>query len=165
MLAIRHVVANLRFRSRLHPRPPGPTAGDGGANTKPITDSGELCDVVLNFIIAGRDTTACTLSWTFYQLSQNPAVQQVRGSQINCLRSGGCGGGLGGGGYWPFSAALFFLGFGCVSRPGCWPRRALTTTTTTVSASLDSGCSRRCRACWATRTPRTSCWPRRRCRI
>ena len=44
--------------------------------------------MVLNFIIAGRDTTACTLSWTFYQLSQNPAVQQVMGSQIHCLWAG-----------------------------------------------------------------------------
>eukprot|EP00656_Telonema_subtile_P025656 TRINITY_DN2769_c0_g1_i1.p1 TRINITY_DN2769_c0_g1~~TRINITY_DN2769_c0_g1_i1.p1 ORF type:complete len:561 (+),score=125.12 TRINITY_DN2769_c0_g1_i1:138-1820(+) len=33
-----------------------------------------LSDVVLNLIIAGRDTTACMLSWTFYELGRNPEV-------------------------------------------------------------------------------------------
>jgi len=33
-----------------------------------------LTDVVLNLIIAGRDTTACLLSWTFYELARNPEV-------------------------------------------------------------------------------------------
>eukprot|EP00656_Telonema_subtile_P025635 TRINITY_DN2767_c0_g1_i2.p1 TRINITY_DN2767_c0_g1~~TRINITY_DN2767_c0_g1_i2.p1 ORF type:complete len:540 (+),score=156.64 TRINITY_DN2767_c0_g1_i2:201-1820(+) len=33
-----------------------------------------LTDVVLNLIIAGRDTTACMLSWTFYELARNPEV-------------------------------------------------------------------------------------------
>jgi cytochrome P450 len=32
----------------------------------------ELCDHVINFIIAGRDTTAQALSWTVYFLNQNP---------------------------------------------------------------------------------------------
>jgi len=34
-----------------------------------------LRDMVLNFVIAGRDTTACLLSWMFYVLSVNPEVQ------------------------------------------------------------------------------------------
>jgi cytochrome P450 len=34
-----------------------------------------LQDVVLNFVIAGRDTTACTLSWMFYILATNPEIQ------------------------------------------------------------------------------------------
>lgn len=34
----------------------------------------ELRDIVLNFIIAGRDTTACALSWTFYELTRHPEV-------------------------------------------------------------------------------------------
>lgn len=38
-----------------------------------------LKDVILNFIIAGRDTTAQTLSWMTYELMQNPDVlQKVR---------------------------------------------------------------------------------------
>mmetsp|Transcript_20294 Transcript_20294/g.24617 ORF Transcript_20294/g.24617 Transcript_20294/m.24617 type:complete len:566 (+) Transcript_20294:201-1898(+) len=36
----------------------------------------ELKAVVLNLTIAGRDTTACTLSWMFYLLTQNPEVQE-----------------------------------------------------------------------------------------
>jgi len=35
-----------------------------------------LRDVVLNFVIAGRDTTACTLSWMFYILATHPKIQQ-----------------------------------------------------------------------------------------
>ncbi|RKO93429.1 cytochrome P450 [Blyttiomyces helicus] len=35
----------------------------------------ELADVVLNMIIAGRDTTAQALSWTFYMLAQNPEAE------------------------------------------------------------------------------------------
>ncbi|KAL6606288.1 hypothetical protein ACP70R_041941 [Stipagrostis hirtigluma subsp. patula] len=34
-----------------------------------------LCDIVLNFLIAGKDTTANTLSWFFYMLCKNPIVQ------------------------------------------------------------------------------------------
>jgi fatty acid omega-hydroxylase len=34
----------------------------------------ELRDIVLNFIVAGRDTTACALSWTFYELTRHPEV-------------------------------------------------------------------------------------------
>jgi len=33
-----------------------------------------LRDIVINFIIAGRDTTACTLSWLFWRLQSSPDV-------------------------------------------------------------------------------------------
>jgi cytochrome P450 len=36
----------------------------------------ELVDIVLSLVIAGRDTTACLLSWTIYELTQNPDVQK-----------------------------------------------------------------------------------------
>ncbi|GAA5809153.1 hypothetical protein MFLAVUS_002558 [Mucor flavus] len=36
----------------------------------------ELRDMVLNFIIAGRDTTAQTLSWTFYMLLLHPRIEK-----------------------------------------------------------------------------------------
>ena len=36
----------------------------------------ELRDTVLNFVIAGRDTTAQTLSWTFYNLLLNPRIEE-----------------------------------------------------------------------------------------
>ena len=40
-----------------------------------ITDE-ELRDIILNFLIAGRDTTANALSWAFYRLCLHPEVQQ-----------------------------------------------------------------------------------------
>ncbi|KAI8987644.1 cytochrome P450 [Mycotypha africana] len=36
----------------------------------------ELRDTVLNFIIAGRDTTAQALSWLFYNISLQPRIEQ-----------------------------------------------------------------------------------------
>ncbi|OAD71650.1 cytochrome P450 CYP5203 [Phycomyces blakesleeanus NRRL 1555(-)] len=44
-------------------------------NDEPLNDK-ELRDVVLNFIIAGRDTTAQALSWTFYCLANAPEVEE-----------------------------------------------------------------------------------------
>jgi len=35
-----------------------------------------LRDVVLNMVIAGRDTTACTLSWMFFILATHPEIQR-----------------------------------------------------------------------------------------
>jgi hypothetical protein len=35
-----------------------------------------LRDIVMNFIIAGRDTSAITLSWFFHLLCQNPDVEK-----------------------------------------------------------------------------------------
>lgn len=42
---------------------------------EPLNDD-ELRDIVLNFIIAGRDTTAQALSWTFYLLMCHPRVEK-----------------------------------------------------------------------------------------
>eukprot|EP01012_Entosiphon_sulcatum_P012017 TRINITY_DN1747_c0_g1_i1.p1 TRINITY_DN1747_c0_g1~~TRINITY_DN1747_c0_g1_i1.p1 ORF type:complete len:549 (-),score=70.11 TRINITY_DN1747_c0_g1_i1:68-1690(-) len=42
-----------------------------------------LRDVVMSFFIAGRDTTAVTLSWTFYVLCQNPGVAQKLVEEID----------------------------------------------------------------------------------
>ena len=33
-------------------------------------------DIILNFMIAGKDTSANTLSWFFYMLCKNPWVQE-----------------------------------------------------------------------------------------
>lgn len=35
-----------------------------------------LRDIILNFVIAGKDTTAGTLSWFFYMLCKHPSVQE-----------------------------------------------------------------------------------------
>ncbi|CAO3600752.1 unnamed protein product [Absidia cylindrospora] len=41
-----------------------------------LLNDSELRDTILNFIIAGRDTTAQALSWTFYCLAQHPRVEE-----------------------------------------------------------------------------------------
>ncbi|KAJ3680064.1 hypothetical protein LUZ60_016342 [Juncus effusus] len=39
-------------------------------------DNKYLRDIILNFVIAGRDTSAGTLSWFFYLLSKHPNIQE-----------------------------------------------------------------------------------------
>jgi len=46
------------------------------AQTQERFSSKWLRDVVLNMIIAGRDTTACALSWMFYILATHPEIQE-----------------------------------------------------------------------------------------
>lgn len=41
-----------------------------------------LRDIILNFIIAGRDSTASTLSWFFYMLCKNPHVQEMASREV-----------------------------------------------------------------------------------
>jgi fatty acid omega-hydroxylase len=45
-------------------------------NKGELLNNDELRDIVLNFIIAGRDTTAQALSWTFYMLMSHPRVEE-----------------------------------------------------------------------------------------
>lgn len=40
------------------------------------TDPKYLKDIILSFIIAGKDTTASTLSWFFYMMCKHPHLQQ-----------------------------------------------------------------------------------------
>ncbi|TPX36705.1 hypothetical protein SmJEL517_g01205 [Synchytrium microbalum] len=47
----------------------------GNDDGTPLTDT-QLRDITLNFIVAGRDTTAQTLGWTFMRMSQNPEVEK-----------------------------------------------------------------------------------------
>jgi len=47
----------------------------------------ELRDHILNFVVAGRDTTAQTLTWLFYELSRNPQVEAKLREEVNRLFS------------------------------------------------------------------------------
>lgn len=47
----------------------------GAREAVPQTDR-FLRDTFLNFVLAGRDTTACTLTWMFYELATHPEVQR-----------------------------------------------------------------------------------------
>ncbi|KAK2996778.1 hypothetical protein RJ639_025624 [Escallonia herrerae] len=46
------------------------------------TDPKYLRDIILNFIIAGKDTTATTLSWFIYMLCKHPEVQENVAQEI-----------------------------------------------------------------------------------
>jgi len=50
-----------------------------------------LRDMVLNFVIAGRDTTACALSWMFYVLAMHPDVQDKLIAEIDAKYPAGSG--------------------------------------------------------------------------
>jgi cytochrome P450 len=47
----------------------------------PLNDQ-QLRDIILNFIIAGRDTTAQALSWAMYELMLNPKIQEKLVNEI-----------------------------------------------------------------------------------
>ncbi|KAL0080217.1 cytochrome P450 CYP5203 [Phycomyces blakesleeanus] len=60
----------------------------GAKNEKdePLSDK-ELKDISLNFIIAGRDTTAVALTWVFYCLFNAPEVEKKLLEEItNCIK-------------------------------------------------------------------------------
>ncbi|KAH7863203.1 hypothetical protein Vadar_014708 [Vaccinium darrowii] len=46
------------------------------------TDPKYLRDIILNFIIAGKDTTATTLSWFIYMLCKHPHIQEKVAQEI-----------------------------------------------------------------------------------
>ncbi|KAI3918107.1 hypothetical protein MKX01_041427 [Papaver californicum] len=47
-----------------------------------VTDPKYLRDIILNFIIAGRDTTAATLSWFLYMLCKHPDIQETVAQEV-----------------------------------------------------------------------------------
>jgi cytochrome P450 len=56
---------------------------DGSAMSAP-----ELRDQVLTFLLAGHETTALALTWTWYLLSQNPAVEQKLHDELSSVLRG-----------------------------------------------------------------------------
>ena len=62
--------------------------GREDAEGQPFDDR-MLRDIVMNFIIAGRDTTAQLLSWTFYLLTQHPEVEARLLAEVEAALGGG----------------------------------------------------------------------------
>ncbi|KAI8047135.1 cytochrome P450 [Gilbertella persicaria] len=50
-----------------------------------LLNNDELRDIVLNFVIAGRDTTAQALSWTFYMLLCHPRIEEKLLQEISTV--------------------------------------------------------------------------------
>ncbi len=49
-------------------------------------DHQALCSQIINILVAGRDTTACLLSWTFFLLVRHPEVLENLKMEINTLQ-------------------------------------------------------------------------------
>ena len=45
----------------------------------------EMIVFIMNILIAGRDTTACALSWSIYELTKNPQVEQKIVDEVNSI--------------------------------------------------------------------------------
>ncbi|XP_022757123.1 cytochrome P450 704C1-like isoform X1 [Durio zibethinus] len=56
-------------------------------NPKTMNDK-YLREIILNFIIAGKDTSASTLSWFFYMLSKNPLIQEKIAQEVMDITCG-----------------------------------------------------------------------------
>ena len=62
-----------------------------GNDGKPLSDN-FLRDIIMNFMIAGRDTTANAMSWACYRLAIHPEVTQKVGPGLRgCVRCVLCG--------------------------------------------------------------------------
>ncbi|KAF8067302.1 CYP704B1 [Scenedesmus sp. PABB004] len=59
-----------------------------GPDGRPLSEA-QLVDAVLNFIIAGRDTTAQALSWTFYELMRHPAAEAALVAEVRAALGDG----------------------------------------------------------------------------
>jgi cytochrome P450 len=53
---------------------------------KSMPDS-QLIDEILTLIVAGHETTASTLNWTWYLISQHPEVEEELSNELNTLTS------------------------------------------------------------------------------
>ncbi|ELR12900.1 cytochrome p450 superfamily protein [Acanthamoeba castellanii str. Neff] len=75
--------SNIATKTDLLSRYIGMTDDDG----EPFTDK-YLRDIVLNFMIAGRDTTSQALTWCFYLLSLNPAAKAKLVAEVDSKLGG-----------------------------------------------------------------------------
>ena len=77
-LATREDLLSL-FMNKVNPDTNAPYVCDFHANALHILlhqqSDDELRDVIMNFLIAGRDTTAGALTWMFHELHKNPNVE------------------------------------------------------------------------------------------
>lgn len=90
---IRGQVSTLLAARRAHPKAPGTEdflsllMSAGAKEGAPLSDQ-EIIDNLITFLAAGHETTARTLTWTFYLLSKSPeayarAVAEVDGAALD----------------------------------------------------------------------------------
>ena len=69
--------------------PGGGGGGDGDGQQQHAFSDAYLVDVVLNFMIAGRDTTAATLTWATYHLARDAAAAAKVVAEVDAVLRGG----------------------------------------------------------------------------
>jgi cytochrome P450 len=55
------------------------------AQSGQLMQDSQLIDEILTLIVAGHETTASTLNWTWYLISQHPQVEQELSNELNAL--------------------------------------------------------------------------------
>ena len=53
------------------------------SNDMMINSNNYLRDVIINFMVAGRDTTASALTWAIYELGRNPDILKRLQQEVN----------------------------------------------------------------------------------
>lgn len=88
---LNHVIHEIIRRRRAHPHPMNDLLqnllaiqDESGAG---MTDD-QLRDEVMTLFLAGHETTANSLTWTLYLLSQNPAVEEALGAELHSVLQG-----------------------------------------------------------------------------
>jgi cytochrome P450 len=51
-----------------------------------LMQDGQLIDEILTLVVAGHETTASTLNWAWYLISQHPEVEQTLSNELTTLR-------------------------------------------------------------------------------
>lgn len=92
--SLSYKIIDLRLAARAQGSARGATDSKAGKDLLELfmdqgLDRHELLPVVLNFIIAGRDTTAQSLAWCFYEFWKNPkCMEMARKEILSVLGSG-----------------------------------------------------------------------------
>jgi len=50
-----------------------------------LMEDAQLIDEILTLVVAGHETTASTLNWTWYLISQHPEVERRLSNELDCL--------------------------------------------------------------------------------
>jgi len=83
------VIAQRRSRNRFAEDILGMLLGARDRQTGRAMPDGQLVSEILTLIVAGHETTASTLNWTWYLLSQNPAAEEKLTAELAALTAEG----------------------------------------------------------------------------
>jgi cytochrome P450 len=85
---VSEVVGQRRKQNRMAADTLGILMAARDAKGRPMPD-GQLVREILTLIVAGHETTAATLNWTWYLLSQNPEAEDKLSRELNAVPGSG----------------------------------------------------------------------------